>query len=221
MRVCLDPGHNQTGADAGARGNGLKEEVLTLSIARRVQRLLIDGNVEVVMTRSGMSVPVNDTVYHSLKYRVDLANQAKADLFVSIHINAHDQQASQGAEILLIAEGGEDERCANLILPKLAEAGGFINRGLKTADLQVLRDTAMPALLTVSGFITNPEDAAKLKDDLYIQRIAIAHAQGICAWGGIRYAQEHLSGENITPLHGGIGWIERLPDRVSIHIMTL
>jgi N-acetylmuramoyl-L-alanine amidase len=78
-RVALDPGHG--GRDPGTSlGYGLVEKDLTLDIARRLQRLLVAGSCEAVLTRDG-----DDSV--SLRERASRANASRADLFVSIHIN--------------------------------------------------------------------------------------------------------------------------------------
>jgi N-acetylmuramoyl-L-alanine amidase len=78
--IMIDPGHG--GSDAGARGAmGAKEKALTLDIAQRLRhRLLRHGFFNVLLTRDGdTTVPLNK--------RVEAARAAKADLFISIHLN--------------------------------------------------------------------------------------------------------------------------------------
>lgn len=190
MKICIDPGHNSTGADTGAQGNSLKEQDLTLDIALRLKVLLEDRDFEVVMTRTGPSTGRNDTVINSLQYRVDIANQAKADLFVSIHINSG---GGTGAEVYALTAGGGGEKCAKAILPFLAAAGGWPNRGAKFADYYVLKWTNMPAVLTENGFIDNASDAEKLAKTEYKQAIAEAHAKGICEYFGIAEAVQTIA----------------------------
>ena len=78
--IAIDPGHG--GRDSGAIGpNGLKEKDLTLDIARRLRdRLEERGNYHIILTRDrDFNVP--------LKHRVEIANENRADLFISIHVN--------------------------------------------------------------------------------------------------------------------------------------
>lgn len=77
--IVIDPGHG--GADPGASASGVSEKDVTLDVARRLRDLLVAQKVAVSLTREG------DTTL-SLRDRVILANEKKADLFVSIHVNS-------------------------------------------------------------------------------------------------------------------------------------
>jgi len=185
--ICLDPGHNKTGPDAGAQGNGLFEQDLTLDIARRLRPLLQFNGFQVIMTRDGdFANGDNSSQNASLKTRCSIANVAKADLFISIHINAG---GGTGSEVYALP-GGKAEAVAGKVLKYLISACGWANRGVKTnRNFYVLAYTAMPAILSENGFIDNPNDAAKLKDPNFRQAIAVAHAQGICEFYGISYQE--------------------------------
>lgn len=183
MKVCLDAGH-QTGVDSGAQGNGLHEEDLTLAIALETQRLLAPNGVEVVMTRTTSKLsPVPKTVNDSLRTRYTIANQAKADLFVSIHVNAG---GGTGTEVYALP-GGRAIVCAQHVINELIAACGWANRGIKSANFSVLVNTTMPAILTENGFVDTLSDANKLKDPNFIKAIALAHAKGICNYSGISF----------------------------------
>jgi N-acetylmuramoyl-L-alanine amidase len=95
-KIVIDPGHG--GAEDGAIGhNGLKEKDLTLEIAKRLGSLLASRlGAEVVYTRtSDLTVP--------LEARAEIANQAGADLFISIHANSSDDPAARGVETYYVA----------------------------------------------------------------------------------------------------------------------
>lgn len=78
-RIIIDPGHG--GTDPGTSGKlGTKEKDVALDIAMRLKARLERYNYDVIMTRQG-----DDTV--PLKKRIELANSAMADLFISIHLN--------------------------------------------------------------------------------------------------------------------------------------
>jgi N-acetylmuramoyl-L-alanine amidase len=88
-RITIDPGHG--GHDPGARIRGLTEADLVLDVALRLQRLLEDQGVEVVLTR-------RDDTFLSLEERTAIANKSGADLFLSIHANANNVQGVSGVE---------------------------------------------------------------------------------------------------------------------------
>lgn len=181
--ICIDPGHNHSGPDAGAEGNGLREQDLTLEIAKHLKFLLIANGFQVVMTRDDELVKgPHQTEKQSLQSRCTIANKAGADLFLSIHINAG---GGTGSEVYVLP-GGKAEKVAAVLLPYLCQAGSWPNRGVKANKrFYVLVNTHMPALLTENGFIDHPQDVQKLRNPLFRKRLARAHAQGICAYYGI------------------------------------
>jgi len=185
--VVLDPGHQPSGADTGASGNGLREQDVTLAICRELRPLLQYNSFTVVMTRDGDFVNgPHSTTLESLQTRVNIAENAKADLFVSVHIDAFDGPAS-GQTVLIAGTGGRAEQAANKIYTQINKVTGWPNRGVKVQNIMVLRETSMPAILTENGFITSPSDSAKLKDHKFIHSLAVAHCKGICDYFGYDY----------------------------------
>jgi N-acetylmuramoyl-L-alanine amidase len=95
MLVVLDPGHG--GNDPGAVGNGIQEKTLNLAVALKMEKSLKAKGFDVKMTR-------NTDVYLKLQERTDIANEANADMFVSVHVNALPPgKNSAGFEIYLMA----------------------------------------------------------------------------------------------------------------------
>ncbi|MDT0650717.1 N-acetylmuramoyl-L-alanine amidase family protein [Autumnicola edwardsiae] len=90
--VVLDAGHG--GKDPGNMGNGYKEKDIALSIILKIGKELESQGVEVIYTRK-------TDVFIPLKKRTRIANEAKADLFVSVHCNAHSSQAN-GTETFVL-----------------------------------------------------------------------------------------------------------------------
>jgi N-acetylmuramoyl-L-alanine amidase len=103
--VVIDPGHG--GKDAGAVGpHGTYEKDANLEIARALARVLKrDNRFRVIMTR-------NDDTFIPLEKRTQIANDHKADLFISIHCNAALSKASHGFEIYFLSENATDEAAA-------------------------------------------------------------------------------------------------------------
>ncbi|MFJ8268685.1 N-acetylmuramoyl-L-alanine amidase [Peribacillus asahii] len=174
VKIFIDPGHG--GKDPGAVGSGLLEKDLTLKMAKRVKELLTAyENVEVKMSRTG------DT-YPTLSERAKAANAWGADFFLSIHINST-SKTSIGYEDYIYtkasAKSKEYQKIIHAEIMKEIKGYGVRNRGLQQKNLQVLRTTNMPALLTESLYISNPDEAAILKKAAFIEAVAQGHVNGI------------------------------------------
>src|SRR5262249_48007180 len=99
--IVLDAGHG--GHDPGARGpNGVQEKDVVLDVTRRAARMIENGlGVKVVLTRS-------TDVFVPLRERTNFANKQRADLFVSIHANAHLQAVNEGVETYFLSSEATD-----------------------------------------------------------------------------------------------------------------
>jgi N-acetylmuramoyl-L-alanine amidase len=103
-KVVLDAGHG--GHDPGAIGrSGLREKEINLDIARRVASLLRNEGVQVVLTRPSDK-------YIPLGTRVRIANDSRADIFVSIHSNANPVRSLNGFEVYYVAPSVSDSKRA-------------------------------------------------------------------------------------------------------------
>ncbi|MGP4070400.1 N-acetylmuramoyl-L-alanine amidase [Halobacillus sp. B29] len=172
--VAIDPGHG--GKDPGAVANGLVEKEVVLDVSLKVREYLRDSGINVVMTRSS-------DWYPTLDGRVNIANQNNADSFVSVHANAFLSSAN-GVETFYYAKGMTDReyksyKLAGYINERLHKSMDMTDRGVKNAGYRVIKATNLPAVLTEIGFLTNDEDAAKLKTQKYRDEAAKAIAMGI------------------------------------------
>lgn len=168
--LVIDPGHG--GYDSGAAKFGLLEKHLVLDIAKRIQAKLKDyTGIKVIMTRT-------TDKYLSLAERANIANKAKADAFLSIHINAG---GGTGFESFIYNGGVSDNthNLQNCIHSATAKQIGGADRGKKRANFLVLWKTNMSGTLTENLFIDRKEDAEKLKDSKFIDKIAQGHVDGI------------------------------------------
>ncbi|MCA1041632.1 N-acetylmuramoyl-L-alanine amidase [Bacillus infantis] len=173
--IAIDPGHG--GKDPGAISNGIYEKELNLSVSLKVRNILQQKGIQVVMTRTG------DT-YPTLGQRVDIAVNAKADSFVSIHGNTNGSSSPSGTETYYstaaLSDRAESSRqLATFIQNRLYKAIDTQNRGVKTANFQVIRYNPLPSVLVELGFLSNKSDAAKLSSDAYRNKMAEAIALGI------------------------------------------
>lgn len=120
-------------------------------------------------------------VYVTLLERAYTANEANADLFVSVHTNAVTSRQAHGAEVLVYSLTSSSMPVAEDILDNLTELG-LRNRGVKPRpDLTVLRRTAMPAVLVETAFIScdGGVDYQLLRSQDGRDKIADAIARGV------------------------------------------
>lgn len=178
VKVVIDAGHG--GSDPGGTGTGMQEKVIVLDICKRFETLLDadtadtsgGGKWTALQTRS------NDT-FVSLAARSAYSNNQGADRFMSVHSNAFSDTSANGTETFSLAATGTGSQLRNLVQDEMLKAWGLTNRGNKTANFAVLRDTAAPAVLHELAFITNPTDAGKLGSAEERQKAAIAHLKAI------------------------------------------
>ncbi len=214
-RIVIDPGHG--GKDPGAMAHGLKEKDITLMVARKTaERLKSKYEYDVILTRK------NDTSLQ-LEERTAIANTKKADLFVSIHVNAHPSSSIKGIETfyLNLATNTEAMRVAarenattthnisdlqdilsdlmqNSKIQESSVLADYVqnsivtglreNRyetedlGVKQAPFYVLLGAEMPAVLAEISFLSNKEEALRLRDENYLDEIADQIAAGVAGY---------------------------------------
>lgn len=193
IKIFLDPGHG--GSDSGAIANGLQEKNITLAIAKRIELSLLRDyeNVSVKMSRVG-----DQTV--SLRARTSSANRWGADFYLSIHVNAG---GGTGYEDYVYRKSAKSSRTTQLraiIHSEVVKLSSLRNRGKKTANFHVLRETKMPALLTECGFIDHQEDSKKMKQAFWLDSIARGHVNGLAkALGLIKKSKDVPFIQVITP----------------------
>jgi N-acetylmuramoyl-L-alanine amidase len=180
-KVWIDGGHG--GKDSGASGNGLREKdiVLTLSLEIKKQLESEYEGVQVLLSRS-------KDVFLELKERTDAANKAGADLLVSIHCNAGG--GAGGFESFRYTNASASSRSLQNVLHSEIMAAlkpfGVIDRGQKAANLHMVRESKMPAVLTENLFIDVAADAAKLKRQKVIDALIAGHVAGIAKYLGLK-----------------------------------
>ena len=191
-KICLDQGHGISTNGKRSPDGTLLEYEFNRDIGNRIKAILERHNVEVVLT-------CTDTKDLTLTKRCKIANEKKADYFVSIHANAFyykdekqrdivEYNDVSGWEVHIISKGGKAEQLAKKI-HKHSQELGLKDRGIRVSNFQVLRDTDMPAVLVEHGFYTNKEECEKLKSDSFRQKCAECDAKGILEQLGIEYKE--------------------------------
>ncbi|MGG7078244.1 N-acetylmuramoyl-L-alanine amidase, partial [Clostridium sardiniense] len=169
-KVFIDAGHG--GHDNGSYGNGVYEDELNLQIALRIQKKLEAKGIEVRMSRTS-------DVYLSLEERSELANGYKPDVFVSNHINSFEQESANGIETFHHRDKTQYKPLSDNIQNNAIKSTGAVNRGVKSANFAVLRETNMPSSLFEAGFISNKSESSKLKTAEYQEKLATSIADGV------------------------------------------
>jgi len=186
-KVVVDPGHG--GSDPGAVGiNGLYEKTVNNEISWRLRDLLVKHGYEVVMTRDA-----DKTL--SLTDRVAAATAADADLFVSVHANAHPSSSVRGTMVLyhdaakpnpvypaseaMKALTPESKRLAQLVLSSILEQVPNQNRGIVPSSAYVVRMGNIPSVLVETAFLSNAKDAQMLSSSMIREKYAIGILNGI------------------------------------------
>ncbi|KAF5074867.1 N-acetylmuramoyl-L-alanine amidase [anaerobic digester metagenome] len=186
--VFLDPGHGGTDKGVTVLKNGVtySESNQALYLSNLVRTKLKGRGINVVVSRS-----TNTTV--SLDRRIELANNAKADLFVSFHYNKSSISTTKG--IRTYFAGAKLDPLANLYQPEGKEAAGILsskvapiytrNLGIISDvdhmgySFRILKNTQMPAAQLNLGYLSNVEDLARIKSSSYRDKLAQAIADGI------------------------------------------
>ncbi|UTR16220.1 peptidoglycan-binding protein [Salipaludibacillus sp. LMS25] len=169
--IVLDAGHG--GSDPGAIAGGMQEKELALDVSLRAQKLLEEAGATVIMTRT-------TDVFLTLAERAAIANSSNADAFLSVHANAFNGSAN-GTETYWYHtyQSNNSQRLANSIQSATLSKLGLNNRGVKSGNFHVIRETRIPSALLELGFMDHPGDAAILRQSSSRQRAAEAIRDGM------------------------------------------
>ncbi|MEG2420533.1 MAG: N-acetylmuramoyl-L-alanine amidase [Oscillospiraceae bacterium] len=191
--IALDAGHG--GTASGAVYERIQEKHLALAMTKKLEEMLLGMGYRVIMTRS-------DDRFVSLDDRCKIANDAKADVFVSIHLNALENNTTyEGFLVCPYVGSKEGEALAKLVSDSGSRSSGAVNRGWRAENFAVTRKTRMPAVLVETGFMSYHYELMRLADDDYQTLLMRGVADGV-----VRYLSRSLSGpkEGLPPLPSAV-----------------
>ncbi len=187
--VAIDPGHG--GPDPGAVGaSGVLEKDVTLAIALKLEQVLTQAGVATVMTRTGdYDLVRGEDVAHrqreDLIRRAELVNESGAQVLLSLHANSFPEAAWFGAQTFYLNEDSTSFSLAThvqaALVRELQELGPNRRRAAE-ADLRILRDVQVPAVVVEVGFLSNPREEQLLQQADYQGRVAQAIANGVLSF---------------------------------------
>lgn len=184
--VVIDAGHGS--ADSGKVGvNGALEKDLNLQIAKKVKAILEKKGIHVVMTREDdmglYDKSASNKKAADMKKRVDLINQTKPSLAVSIHQNSYQDGAVKGAQVFYYAHSKEGQEAALVMQEELRTFDSNNKRQAKeNTTYYMLKRTEVPTIIVECGFLSNAQEAEKLKTENYQNQVAEAICEGITKW---------------------------------------
>ncbi len=189
--VVIDAGHG--GYDPGAiTKQGTYEKHINLDVAKKVKQYLEPTGMKVILTRDEDEDYVSEGVtgrkskkQTDLNYRINLATEAKADLFVSIHVNAVAGNQKSGAETFYHFKSDQGKQLAESIQQEMIKISGMNRRVAKPGDFYLIKNTTMPAVIVEVGYLSNPKEEKKLLQDWYQDQLAKAIAKGIALYMGL------------------------------------
>ena len=167
IRIFIDQGHNPSGPNAGAEGNGLREQDVNFNVGIYLAGLLNDDpRFEARVSRPTPETSLGTSNSTSLQARVNMANEWPADYFISIHCNSNSNPAINGSEMYVYRSYTQSSWLAQHILNAVVARVGTRDNGVRlNPSLYVLRKTTMPAVLVELAYLSNTEDAEKLRND--------------------------------------------------------
>lgn len=189
--VVIDAGHG--GSDPGKVGvTGVNEKDINLSIATMLKDALEDRGVKVVMTRtsdSSLATPgaVNKKT-SDMNNRIEIINSCKADLMISIHQNSYTDSSVHGAQVFYHGTSHDGRKIAEALQQKLiSEIDPDNNRAAKEGnEYFILRKSMCPGVIVECGFLSSPNETARLVDEGYQEKLASAIADCVCELYNVR-----------------------------------
>jgi N-acetylmuramoyl-L-alanine amidase len=181
-KVVIDAGHG--GYDGGAEGDHTVEKDINLQIAYYLKNYLTDLGVEVIMIRDSdeaFNRKTRGTKKQSdLSYRLGVINESNADLFVSIHMNAMNDNRWRGSQTFYYPSHEANKALGEALQKNLTDVLKNTHRKAKPIkSLYLLKKAEITGALIECGFLSNPEEEQLLSTPAYQEKVALAIYLGL------------------------------------------
>lgn len=188
FEVICDAGHGAP--DSGAVGNtGTLEKDINLSIAQKTVEILEQKGISVIMTRSddsgiytNESKTIREMKVSDMKNRLEIIEKSGADLFISIHMNSFEDKEANGVNVFYAPKYEESMKpFAEELQMEICKVTGAEGHKVRPAEewVYLMKNSPIPALLIECGFISNPKEEEKLRQEEYQAKIAWAIASAV------------------------------------------
>jgi|GEM_PF-5630000 len=161
--VCIDAGHG--GYDSGAQGAFADEKTIVLTIAQRLQHLLmqrLDDYIPLMTRRKDHFVSLNE--------RTEITNRLDADIFISLHCNSFVSESPHDLQVYHWQTSQKSKRLAQCIFDQLSPLDGGVSKWSRVEEnhnYYVLKKTVCPAVLVELDYISNSAGEALLVNPAY------------------------------------------------------
>ena len=178
--VVIDAGHGAD--DPGKVGvNDALEKDINLQIALKVKACLEEKGIQVVMTRE--DDVAEESKLGDMKKRVELINEGKPAITVSIHQNSYSDASIKGAQVFYYTDSEVSKEAASIMQEELRTIDETNKREIKANNtFYMLKKTEAPTIIVECGFLSNPEEAEKLVTESYQDEMAGTICAGIIKW---------------------------------------
>lgn len=176
--VVIDAGHG--GFDCGATGaSGSHEDDLNLAVAQCLREELIRSGAQVIMTRKDEEA-IAPTKDEDMEKRRQIIADSHSDIVVSIHMNSYEDPHTRGHIVYFMQGSTQGQRLAQAIGSSMDESLDKERKNnVQSNDYFILKSGNQPCVLVECGFITCPEEEAKLLDADYQEQVGEAICDGI------------------------------------------
>lgn len=196
--IILDPGHG--GPDGGAAGkDGTTEEAITLSVSKKLRTYLQEAGATVYLTREEDKDLASDETKglsrrksEDIRNRLNFIHDHKADIFLSIHLNALPSTRWRGAQTFYYPSKDENKHLAKMIQSEIIRNLENTNReALAKTEMYLLKHAEIPGALVEIGFLSNVDERELLKQENYQDKMAASIYEGV-----LRYTTEEIKAED-------------------------
>ena len=178
--IYIDPGHG--GVDAGAISNTILEKDINLLLSKKLESALTSKGAIVYLTRDGdydLSKSTINRKRNDLYNRVKLINNSKADIYISIHLNSSTSNKWSGIQLFYSNIIKENKILAETITNTLKQNMKNIRDVKKENNYYMYSKIKIPGILIEAGFISNPNDNYKIRQNTYQDALINNIALGI------------------------------------------
>ena len=187
-KIVVDAGHGAP--DGGAvSSDGVEEAGLNLEIAEKLRDALEDEGFLVIMTRedenniadTDKQKSIREMKSSDLNNRVNIANNSRADIMISIHMNKFEGGSSWGWQTFYSKNSDEGKRLATLVQSSIQKNIDRVNKrvALSIEGIKIVDKTNIPVIIVECGFLSNAEDLRLLQTEEYQNKIVIGIINGV------------------------------------------
>lgn len=178
--IVIDPGHG--GVDNGTTGltYRTKEKEVNLTVAQNIKQELEKRTAATVILTRDKDIDLGRNQIEALKKRIQIADDASADLYISVHHDAFPDPSVNGITVHYSSHQNKGENLAKILLASIFKQSiDAKNRGVKDSDFYVLKNNSAPAVLLELGFTSNKEDEIRMVSKDFQSKTAISIVDGI------------------------------------------